>query len=559
MIRETISVIRDFGRLRDIATILVRYGWGDIAKRLGKTSLIGRAGNALNSEASREIMLLPSEVRARLAIEELGPTFVKLGQVLATRPDIFPPNWIAEFAKLQDQVPPVTFEELLPDLEKALGKSPFAVFKDFQSEPLAAASIAQVHVAKLQDDTQVVLKIRRPNVRENIDADLRLLSHLGRLIESEIEESRRFQPGKIIAQFSKSLKRELDLALEGRNTERFARNFADDGNIVFAKIYWEYTSETVLVMEHIDGIPGNELRKAAVAGLDLKLLAERGANAVLKMVLIDGFFHADPHPGNVFYLPENRLAIIDCGMVGRITFDRRGEIADLLAALVSRDIETLRDILIDWAADVRPDEEKLSADLDEFISNYDNAPLKHVRFSALLNDLTTIMRENHLSVPTDLTMLFKALITLEGLGRQLDPDFQIINHLTPFVKQVIVDRYMPGAIFKRGRRSLANIADAVTGLPGDVSQVLREAARGRLKLNLDLKRLDHFGHQLDHSTNRLTMALIAAALIVGSSIVMTVKGGPTLFGLPAFGFLGFFLAFIIGLLLMISIWRSGRD
>ncbi len=559
MIRETISVMRDFSRLRTIAGILMKYGWGDVAKRLGKGSLIGRAGNAVNSSATPEILAQPSEVRARMAMEELGPTFVKLGQVLATRPDIFPPSWINEFAKLQDHVPPVAFAELLPGLEAALGKSPFEVFRDLQTEPAAAASIAQVHMAKLQDGTPVVLKIRRPNIEEKIEADLRLLSHLGRLVESEFPEAKRFQPGKIIAQFSKSLRRELDLAMEGRNTDRFARNFAEDETVEFARIHWDYTSEALLVMDYIDGIPGNDLQQAREAGLDLRLMGERGANAVLKMVLIDGFFHADPHPGNVFYLPGNRLAIIDCGMVGRITLDRRDEIADLLAALVSRDIETLRDILVIWAGDVPIDEDKLSADVDEFICNYDSAPLKQVRFSALLNDLTTIMRENHLSVPPDLTMLFKALITLEGLGRQLDPDFQIVGHLTPFVKKIIIDRYMPANLYKRGKRGAANVLDALTGLPRDVSQVLREAGRGRLRLNLELKRLDHFGHQLDHSTNRLTLGLITAALIVGSSIVMTVKGGPTLFGLPAFGFMGFFLAFVIGIMLLISVWRSGRD
>jgi ubiquinone biosynthesis protein len=559
MIRETISVMRDFSRIRTIAGILMKYGWGDVAKRLGKGSLIGRAGNAVNSSATPEILAQPSEVRARMAMEELGPTFVKLGQVLATRPDIFPPSWIEEFAKLQDHVPPVAFAELLPGLEAALGKSPFEVFRDLQTEPVAAASIAQVHMAKLQDGTPVVLKIRRPNIEEKIEADLRLLSHLGRLVESEFPEAKRFQPGKIIAQFSKSLRRELDLAMEGRNTDRFARNFAEDETVEFARIHWDFTSESLLVMDYIDGIPGNDLQQAREAGLDLQLLGVRGANAVLKMVLIDGFFHADPHPGNVFYLQGNRLAIIDCGMVGRITLDRRDEIADLLAALVSRDIDTLRDILIIWAGDVPIDEAKLSADVDEFICNYDNAPLKQVRFSALLTDLTTIMRENHLSVPPDLTMLFKALITLEGLGRQLDPDFQIVAHLTPFVKKIIIDRYMPGTLLKRGRRGAAHVFDALTGLPGDVSQVLREAGRGRLRLNLELKRLDHFGHQLDHSTNRLTLGLITAALIVGSSIVMTVKGGPTLFGLPAFGFMGFFLAFVIGILLLISVWRSGRD
>lgn len=559
MLRETISVMRDFKRVRAIARTLMYYGWGDVAERLGKRSWLRRAGDALNSEASQEIMQLPSEVRARMALQELGPTFVKMGQVLATRPDIFPPHWIAELSKLQDQVPPAPFEEMMPVLHEVLGRSPFEVFRDFDTTPVAGASIAQVYQASLQDGTPVIIKLRRPGIKENIDADLRLLHRLAVLIEAEVEQAKRFNPTEIVDQFAKSLKRELDFALEGRNTERFARNFLKDENTSFAKIYWDYTSESMLVMEKIEGIPGNSLEEARQAGLDLPLLAARGADAVMKMVLIDGFFHADPHPGNIFYLPENKIAVIDCGMVGRISVERRNEIADLLSALVSRDIDTLRDILIAWAGNVVVDEAKLGADVDEFICTYDNAPLKHISFGILLNDLTTIMRENQLSVPPDLTMLFKALITLEGLGRQLDPDFQIVSHLTPFVKKIIIDRYMPKTLWRKGSRGMSKAIGAVADLPGDVSQVLKEAGRGRLKLNLDLKRLDHFGHQLDHSTNRLAMALITAALIVGSSIVMTVRGGPELFGLPAFGFLGFFLAFVIGVMLMMSIWRSGRD
>lgn len=559
MIRETLSVMRDFSRLREIAGILIHYGWGDIVARLGLGNLTERAGNLLRPKRTDEVMHLEPAVRVRLALQELGPTFVKLGQVLATRADIFPPNWIAEFSKLQDSVPPEPFEALLPELEKALGRSPFEVFRDLNTEAIAGASIAQVHLARLQDGTPVVLKIRRPNVRSRIDADLRLLAHLARLLESEMPESRRIQPGKIVAQFAKSLRSELDLALEGRNTDRFARNFADDPDIIFAKVHWEFTSEQMLVMEFIDGIPGNDLDSAVLSGLNLKKLGARGADAVLKMVLIDGFFHADPHPGNVFYLPGNRLAIIDCGMVGRISVERRNQIADLLAALVSKDIEALRDILIAWAGDAPIDDAKLAADVDELIFNYESAPLKHVRFGVLLNDLTTVMRENHLTVPPDLTMLFKALITLEGLGRQLDPDFQIVHHLTPFVKKVIVDRYMPKSLAKRGWRNLSGLFALATDLPRDISRLLREARRGRLKIDLDLKRLDHFGHQLDHSTNRLTLAMVTSALIIGSSIVMTVKGGPTLFGLPAFGFLGFFVASVFGIALIISIMRSGRD
>ena len=559
MIRETVSVIRDFGRLREIARIFIRYGWGDAIKRLGLADVLGRAGNMLRPKAALEVAHLDPEVRVRMAIEELGPTFVKLGQVLATRADIFPPQWIAEFARLQDQVPPVPFDELLPELEKALGRSPFEVFRELNTEAIAGASIAQVHHAKLEDGTPVVLKIRRPNIRGRIEADLRLLSHLGRLIESEMPEARRFQPGKIIGQFAKSLRKELDLAAEGRNTERFARNFQDNPDIVFTRVHWEHTSESLLVMECIDGIPGNEVARAQEAGLDLKKLSAIGADAVLKMVLIDGFFHADPHPGNVFYLPGNRLAIIDCGMVGRITAERRDQIADLLASLVSKDFETILNILIVWAGDVQIDETKLATDVDEFFSSYENASLRQISFGKMLSDLTAVMRENHLSVPSDLAMLFKALITLEGLGRQLDPDFQIVRHLTPFVKQVIYERYKPGTLLKRGQRGVMSALELFTTVPRDFAKLLREVRRGRVKLELDLKRLDHFGHQIDHSTNRLTLGLLTSSLIIGSSIVMTVRGGPTLLGLPAFGLLGFFVASVFGFWLMISIWRSGRE
>ncbi|HEY7987322.1 MAG TPA: AarF/UbiB family protein [Methylophilaceae bacterium] len=559
MIRQTISVMRDFGRLREIARILFRYGWGDAINRMGLSGMMGRAGSWLQPKSSVDVMHLEPAVRIRLAIEELGPTFVKLGQVLATRTDLFPPKWVSEFSKLQDKVPPVPFAELLPGLEQALGRSPFEVFNNLQTEPVAAASIAQVHLAELQDGTPVVLKIRRPNIRSRIDADLRLLSHLGRLVESEMPETRRFQIGKIIGQFAKSLRKELDLSAEGKNTERFSNNFAADADIVFAKIYWEHTSEQLLVMERIIGVPGNEMARATSTGLDRSVLAKLGANAILKMVLIDGFFHADPHPGNVFYLPENRLAIIDCGMVGRITMQRRNEIADLLAALVSRDYDTLLGILISWSGDVQVNEAKLEADIDEFLFNYENAPLGKINFGDMLNDLTSVMRENHLSVPPDLAMLFKALITLEGLGRELDPQFHIVEHLTPFVKQVIISRYKPGILFKRGHRNVMKVLDSLVSVPRDLSKLLQDLRRGKVKIELDLKRLDHFGRQLDHSTNRLTLALVTSALIIGSSIVMTVKGGPTIFGLPAFGFVGFFLASLFGVWLMISIWDSNRD
>jgi ubiquinone biosynthesis protein len=558
MILETIHVMRDLSRLNEITSIFIHYGWGDVARRLGVVSMLERAGRILHWQESGEIVRMEPAVRARRALEELGPTFVKLGQVLATRVDMFPPHWIAEFEKLQSAVPPVPFEELRPVLEDVLGAPLLDIFLEVEALPLAAASIAQVHAARLKDGTEVVLKIRRPGIRQKIEADLRILGHIARLLESEIPEARRYQPMQVTAEFTRSLRRELDLALEARNIERFALNFASDETVLIPRVYWEWTSELMNVQQRIVGIPGNDLAGVEAAGLSRKLLAERGADAVLKMILIDGYFHADPHPGNVFYLAGNRLAMLDFGMVGRLTHERRNQIVDLLAALAQRNEEGMLDVLLEWTGDAEVDDGKLAADVGDLVVNYENLQLKDIKLSALLQETTLIMREHSLVLPSDLTLLFKTLITLEGLGRQLDPEFHLLDHLAPFVERVIRERYTPSALLQRGQRNIGELYGFVTGLPRDIGRLIREVRRGRFRVDLDLKRLDHFGHQIDRSANRLTMAIMTASLVIGSSIVMTVQGGPTLFGLPLFGLLGFLLAFVNSVWIIVSIWRSNR-
>jgi ubiquinone biosynthesis protein len=558
MLWETIHIMRDLPRLHEIASILVRYGMGDVVRRLGIITVLERAGRLFHWKEQSDIMHLDAPVRVRRALEDLGPTFVKLGQVLATRVDMFPPNWIAEFEKLQSEVPPLPFEKLLPQLEAALGCPPQEIFLELETEAVAAASIAQVHNARLPDGTPVILKIRRPSIRAKIEADLRILSQLARLLEFEIPEARRYQPVQVVAQFARSLRRELDFAAEARNIERFAQNFAGDETVVIPKVYWEWTSETMNVQQRIYGVPGNDLAAVEAAGLDRKLLGARGADAVLKMILIDGFYHADPHPGNVFYLPGNRIAMIDFGMVGRLTEERRNQIVNLLAALAGRDDEAMLDVLLEWTGEAAVDEAKLAADVNELVFTYANVPLKDLRLGPLLTEITVIMRDHALVMPADLAMLFKALITLEGLGRQLDPDFEMVRHLEPFVRQVVLERYTPAALAKRGKRNLHDIVSIATGLPRDVARLLKEARRGKFRIDLDLKRLERFGHQVDLSVNRLTLGILTASLVIGSSIVMTVEGGPTLFGLPVFGLAGFLVAFFNSVWLLLSIWRSGR-
>ncbi|HYE38277.1 ABC1 kinase family protein [Methylocaldum sp.] len=557
MILETLSAMRDLGRLHDITSVLIRYGFGDMVKRLGLERLLEKAGRALNWTRFEELIRLDTPQRVRKAMEEMGPTFIKFGQILATRVDLFPPDWIAEFEKLHDRVPPLPFEQLRSQIEEDLNGPVREVFVEFDETPLAAASIAQVHRARLPDGQQVIVKIRRPGIRPTIEADLRLLERLLAVVEYEFPDIRRFHPQEVLRQFKISLRNELDLLTEGRNTERAANNFADDPNIVIPKVHWEYCGERINVQEYIEGIAGRNIIKAVdAAGLDPKILAQRGADAVLKMVLIDGFFHADPHPGNFIFLPENRLAFIDFGMVGSLSESRRDQVVDMLNAIVIRDAATMVDVLLDWAGDTVPNTERLIVEVGMFIDKYHGVALKQLRLGDMLMEMTSLMRDHRLILPPDLTMLFKTLITLEGTGRQLDPDFDIVAQASPLLQQATLLRYHPDTLLRKGRRNLASLMSVLSALPQDVRRLMRLLRSGAVRVHVDLNQLDRFGMLMDRAASRLTVGMVTASLIIGSSIVMTVSGGPTLFGLPALGVLGFTAAGIGGLWVLISIWKT---
>src|SRR3569623_870560 len=558
MLWETISVVRDLPRLHEIASVMIRYGWGDLVRVLGISGALERAGRVLHWHSTSEISQLDAPVRVRRALEELGPTFVKLGQVLATRVDMFPPHWITEFEKLHSQVPAVPYERLHRDLVAASKGDPAEVFAEFDTVPLAAASIAQVYRATLKDGTRVVVKMRRPGIEGVIQADLRIMEHAAKLLESAVPDSRRYDPVQIVSQFRRSLNRELDLAKEARNIDQFARHFADEPLVKIPRVYWEFTNDRVNVQEEIIGMAGVAPDKLRAQWLDPKLLAARGADAVLRMVLEHGYFHADPHPGNVLFLPDNRIGMLDFGMVGMLTNPRRNQIVDLLHALTRKDAQALLLVLLDWSGESVGDEDRLAYDVAELLQSYDDLQLKDVKLGGLLNDITAVMRDNNLVLPADLPLLFKTLITLEELGQQLEPEFHMIDHVTPYVERVIQQRYTPQALLARGRKSVRETLEVLADVPRDLRHLLRDMRRGRVKVDLDLKRLDQFGHQLDRASNRLTMGILTASLGVGSSIIMTVKGGPQLFGLPLFGLLGFLIAFFNSLWIIFSIWRSGK-
>jgi ubiquinone biosynthesis protein len=555
------STARELPRLREISSVLVRHGLGDLVRRAGIATLLEQAGQVLQWGEASEIAQLEPHQRARLAFEQLGPTFVKLGQVLSTREDLLPPTWTTELARLHSHVAPVPFDDLLPVVEQALGRSPFEVFGNLEREPYAAGSIAQVHRANLASGTPVILKIRRPGIEAKIDADLRILEHLAHLVEHEIPEVRRYRPVQVVGQLRGSLERELDLAVEARNTERFARIFADDLDILVPRVYWEWTSSVMNVQEHIEGIRGDDLAAIDNAGLDRKALAARGADAVLKMILVDGFFHADPHPGNVMYLPGNRIALIDFGMVGRLSPVRRRQIVALLAGLARHDEGAMLEVLLDWRRDDIVDEARLAADLSEFAFDYADVQLKDLKIGVLLRRVSAILREHSIVLPVDLALLFKALLSLEGLGRQYDPEFRLIERVKPFLDRAMLEHYQPAEAARRAQETLSDFYGLVTSMPRDLARLIKDARHGRMRVDLDLRRLDSFGLRLHSAINRATIGIMTASLVVGSSIVMTVAEGPTLFGVPLltfFGLFGYLIAFVNSLWIILSIWRSSR-
>ncbi|MEN9890490.1 MAG: hypothetical protein RLY78_785 [Pseudomonadota bacterium] len=549
---QTLDTARDFGRLRQIAAVLIRHGLGDAVRRLGWADTLERAGHALHPEredsgTGEPLARLTPPEQLRHALEQLGPTFVKLGQIAAGRADLFGPEWIAQFERLHSHAPEVDAQALHAQLSEDLGAPPEQVFAHWDPRPLAAASIAQVHAATLADGREVIVKVRRPGIAETIEADLRLLQRLAAAAEAQWPELRPYRPQALVHQLGQSLRRELDLATECRHAERIARNFAQQPDIVIPAVHWPLTHTRVNVQQRIRGIPAGDLAALEAAGLDRRQLARRGAQAVLKMVIEDGFFHADPHPGNLFFLPGPRIAFIDFGMVGRLGEQRRGELLQLLLGLVQREPAEVAEVLLDWAergsadeaAGPPPDAQALLDEIEAFVDAWHGVPLAQLSLAGMLGEVTAILRTHRLALPPDLALLIKTFITLEGYGRALDPDFHMAAEAEPLLRAALHARWRPRTVLRRSLGQLGRAARQLAALPGDVAQLLRQARRGRLQVHIEVQHLQDVADRLDGAARRISLGLVVAALIIGSSIVMTVRGGPELLGLPAFGLIGF--------------------
>jgi len=529
------SSAREFGRLRELIGILLKYGFDDIVRWLHLENRAGLLKRWLRQDLPPDIRRLPSEARARLALEAMGPTFVKLGQILATRVDLLPAEWITELEKLQDQAAAVPFAALKPQLERSLGAKVSACFREIDEMPVGTASMAQVYRAVTPIGQEVVLKIRRPGVEEKIQADLRLLRKLAEIAEAQSPELRRYQPIEIVQEFEASLLRELDFTVEARSADRMRENLRHLDWLVVPRIYWEWTCADLNVQEFIRGIPAKNVELIDRAGLNRKLIARRGAQAVWKMMLEDGLFHADPHPGNFLILPGSRIAMLDFGMVGKLTATRRDQLIRMIRGVALQEPDTVTQVLVEWSAGRYVNREGLLSEVTNLIEQFDGVPMAELDITALLNAIAAVLRNYSLRLPSELTLLAKACVTLEGFGRLIDPNFQLMDEAMPLLKRTLANRYSP-KVLARAVRSRA--LDAVErlyhpGAPGLNGQGGSYSGPPPMQI----EELSKLVNRLERASHRQARAVLLAGLFLVSGMMLQLESGPHVLGLHVLGLL----------------------
>ncbi|MCD6186617.1 MAG: ubiquinone biosynthesis protein UbiB [Desulfuromusa sp.] len=552
--------IRSLKRYRQVLGILIKYGFGHIVEQLNIDYYIELGKRIVTlGTASRELERLTQAARFRLALEELGPTFIKLGQLLSTRADIVPADVLEELQILQDHIPAVPTDQIMAQIHSELGYPVEEIFETFEDTPLATASIAQVHRATLKNGEQVVCKVRRPNIQSVIETDTDIMMGMAYLVEKHLPGGDMYDPVGLVKEFRRTINRELDFSREGRTTERFAANFADDEAVHIPRVFWDYSGQTVLTLEYVSGIKISQHKELKEAGLDLKIIARNGADNFLKQVFIHGLFHADPHPGNIHVLPGNIICIFDFGMAGRLDDELKLHLTELLLCVLHQDVDRLiMQLLYSGELHDESNLKSLKRDLTEFIDDYYDILLQDLKIGKLLIDFVEILTEYKIKFPSNLMLLSRALFVMEGLGKQLDPDFNMVEQLRPFAEQIIKERYSPSTIAKETAQTLQSYHALGKSLPNDIKEFINRINRNKFKIDLEHRGFERLVNDLDKSTNRISFSMVIAALIIGSSLIMQIDKGPMLFGFPILGLLGFTVAGFLGFGLAIAILRSGR-
>ena len=552
--------IRDIRRFNQILKILTKHGFGFAIQQLHLADhVIGRG--IIKTRILRRFTEPPESraVRLRKVLEELGPTFIKLGQILSVRPDLVPLDLCYELSKLQDRVPPFGYEDVRKQIKESFGSYPDEVFSTFDPIPFAAASLGQAHRAQLKTGENAVVKVQRPDLRKIIETDIDILYSLAYLSNRYMQDVKIFDPISIVDEFSKVITKEIDFTYEAHNIDKFRKNFKDSTTVHIPKVFWDYTKSRVITTEEIIGIRLNDYLNQPHSVEEKKAVAANGANAILQQIFVDGFFHADPHPGNIFILPNNAAAFVDFGIVGRLDEDTRDAVVSLLIAVSMRNTSGILKAL--EMLGVTFDENSVrdfKRSISDFVERFYDIPLKQVEISTILPQAVELMSKYKLKIPPQFHIMIKAIATMDGVARQLDPEFNTIAHTKPFVEKLVHERHDPKRIIKNAVLYSSELLDILKIIPKDAYEIIKKIKTGTLKIEFEHQGLSKFIAEMDKSSNRISFSLVISALIIGSSLIIMANKGPHVYGFPVLGILGFVFAGLLGLALAIGVLKSGR-
>lgn len=559
--------IRNIGRLAQITNIFARHGLWSVAERVGIASWLTpeqvKQAQELNKEhgpedteqVEDEIKGLPA--RLRRSFEELGPAFVKLGQVLATREDIMPEEFIEELSKLHFNVTTLPFATIKQVLLDELGEDGLKKFKEIKEKPLAAGSIAQVHEATLETGEHVIVKVQRPGIAQIIKVDLSLMEELARLLEKFIPETQNARPVAMIREFTRAIGGELDFIREAGNITKISSNFSDNENIVFPVVNWDLTTPKVLTQSFLDGLPAWDRDHLIASGINTKILVERGLGMFLKMVFIDGLYHGDLHPGNLLAMPGSKVGIIDFGLCVHMPKSTREHLAGLLIALIEEDFNRVVSHYVELA-DPSPefDAAAFEYEVGNVVAPFIGLTLKNINSGRLFWDLARVAAKHGAPMAQDLVVFIKTLVSFEGIGSHLDPGFDVLGTAEKFTGEIVQKLYSPENLKSQSLIIARDVAQLAKHAPHQLRRLLKATLEGSLRLNVDSEEVGKLTVSIDRSSARMSISIIIASLIVGSSIVTFSQGSQSVSSMPAIGLVGFALAGFLGFYVVFSILRG---
>ncbi|MCI5166886.1 MAG: AarF/ABC1/UbiB kinase family protein, partial [Candidatus Electrothrix sp. GM3_4] len=541
---------RHLTRYRQILRILFKYGFHDLVDYLHLDHYLETGLQMISRKPREQIFRYSRPERLRMGLEELGPTFIKLGQLLSTRPDFAPPDYLDELRKLQDNVPPFSYPEVQQIFLEDQGKDPTEIFTDFSVIPLAAASIGQVHLARISSDSlkstprrsrknqdaskrDVVVKVQRPGLENIIEVDLEILAQIATLMEDHFEEVQGHQPSAIVEEFALSLSREIDFTIELANIHHFSRLLSDNPTIYVPEVFPELSTERILVMERVNGIKASDVFELKKQGYNLSLIAERGANLVMEQIFVHGFFHADPHPGNLFILPENKICFIDFGQMGRLLLKDRENFTDFVLSITSgNENEAVNSILKMTVHKGEINRDRLALDISELVGRYMHLPIGELEVEKIHFELLKLLSKHKLFLKPNLYLMFKALATVEGVGMMLAPEIQLLALARPFMKKIKLDRVRPRRLVDDLSETGYQYLSLIRDLPGETRTILTQLRQGRMKMEFKHRGLLPLERALYRVSNRIAFAIVIAAQIVGSSLIVLSGIKPRWHGIP---------------------------